>query len=40
VAVASGHFRNGMLLAPYTAAAMVELLADGAGRTGGSGGRS
>jgi glycine oxidase len=27
VAVASGHFRNGMLLAPYTAAAVVELLA-------------
>jgi glycine oxidase len=30
VAVASGHFRNGMLLAPYTAAAMVELFADAA----------
>jgi glycine oxidase len=29
VAVASGHFRNGMLLAPFTAAAMVELLAAG-----------
>ena len=27
VAVASGHFRNGMLLAPHTAAAMVALLA-------------
>jgi len=27
VAVASGHFRNGMLLAPSTAAAMVDLLA-------------
>jgi glycine oxidase len=29
VAVASGHFRNGMLLAPYTATAMVELLGVG-----------
>jgi glycine oxidase len=27
VAVASGHFRNGILLAPYTAAAVVALLA-------------
>jgi glycine oxidase len=26
VAVATGHFRNGILLAPYTAAAVVELL--------------
>jgi glycine oxidase len=27
VAVATGHYRNGILLAPYTAAAVVELLA-------------
>ncbi len=30
VAVAGGHFRNGILLAPFTAAAIVDLLADGA----------
>ena len=29
VAVASGHFRNGMLLAPLTASTMVDLLAGG-----------
>jgi glycine oxidase len=29
VAVAGGHFRNGMLLAPYTAAAVVDLMATG-----------
>jgi glycine oxidase len=27
VAVATGHYRNGILLAPYTAAAVVDLLA-------------
>jgi len=27
VAVASGHFRNGMLLAPHTADAVADLLA-------------
>jgi glycine oxidase len=27
VAVAGGHFRNGMLLAPWTAAAVVDLFA-------------
>ncbi len=27
VAVASGHFRNGILLAPFTAAAVVDLFA-------------
>ena len=32
VAVASGHFRNGILLAPLTAAAMVALLEGGTGR--------
>jgi glycine oxidase len=38
VAVASGHFRNGMLLAPLTASAMVDLFAGGGGGGGGGGG--
>ena len=32
VAVASGHFRNGMLLAPLTAAAVVDLFGATSGR--------
>jgi glycine oxidase len=35
VAVASGHFRNGMLLAPLTAASVVDLLGAGTGARGG-----
>jgi glycine/D-amino acid oxidase-like deaminating enzyme len=27
VAVATGHYRNGILLAPFTASAVVDLLA-------------
>ena len=38
VAVASGHFRNGMLLAPLTAATVVDLFGGGAG-VGGAGAR-
>ena len=38
VAVASGHFRNGMLLAPLTAASVVDLFGGGAGATAGAGG--
>jgi glycine/D-amino acid oxidase-like deaminating enzyme len=34
VAVATGHFRNGILLAPSTAAAVVDLLASGGGDSG------
>ena len=29
VAVATGHYRNGILLAPFTASAVVDLLAAG-----------
>jgi glycine oxidase len=39
VAVASGHFRNGMLLAPLTAASVVDLFDAGAGAGAGAGTR-
>jgi glycine oxidase len=37
VAVASGHFRNGMLLAPLTAATVVDLFGAGSGAGAGAG---
>ena len=37
VAVASGHFRNGMLLAPLTATSVVDLFGAGAGAGAGAG---